>query len=122
MRQALLLAVPIAAISGLAYFLTAHGCSTDDGTFLLTSSSEPTAYCQATGLFPPAGASVPSVVVDVILFASPALSVLVAGLVCARRGRELWPKVAVYACFIAPLTLLLSALADVSSGGPYGGA
>jgi hypothetical protein len=118
-RQAVLLAVGVAAFSALAFFATAHGCSAGDGSFTVTSTDKPSLYCQATGLFPSASTSVYAVLLDLILFASPLVSLLVAGFVCARRGRELSPRVALYACFMAPFTLLLALFADVGFGGPY---
>jgi hypothetical protein len=118
-RQALLLATCVPAISALAFFATAHGCSTGDGSFTVNSDAKPSLYCQATELFPPSATSAPGVVFDLILFASPALSLLIAAVVCARRRRELSPRVMMFALFMAPFTLLLSLFADVGFGGPY---
>jgi hypothetical protein len=118
-RQALLVLIPVAAFSVLAYLAAVHGCSTGDGSFTVDSNAKPSAYCQATGLFPPDPTTLPSVLLDLILFVSPALSLLVGGVVGARRGSELSSRVLFYACFMAPFTLLLALSADVGYGGPY---
>jgi hypothetical protein len=113
-RDGLVMAGFVLAVSVAAFAATAHNCSTSDGSFTVTdSAARPSAYCRATDLYPPAFDSAHGIAVCALLFLGPLATVLVATAVCARRRRPLPAKLLVGALIASGATFVFSLFADV---------
>jgi hypothetical protein len=111
-RDGLVMAGFVLAVSVAAFVATAHNCSTTDGSFTL-ADGKPSAYCRLTDLFPPALDSVHGIVVSLLLFGGPLLTVLAATVVCTRRRRPPPGRLLLAALVASLFTLFFSLFGSV---------